>query len=46
MRDSIMRSVHPRWLAAAAIVVAGHVVLMARVDVKVEYDKKFDFKPI
>jgi hypothetical protein len=44
-----MRSVHPKlltWLAAAAIVAAGHVVLMARVDVKVEYDKKFDFKPV
>jgi hypothetical protein len=49
MRDSMMPSVHPKlltWLAATAIVMAGHVVLMARVDVRVEYDKKFDFKPM
>src|SRR5215216_3780864 len=44
-----MRSAHPKlltWLAAAAVVLAGHVALIARVDVRVEYDKKFDFKPI
>jgi hypothetical protein len=44
-----MRSVHPKrltWFAAAAIVAAGHIALIARVDVRVEYDKKFDFTPV
>ena len=44
-----MCNVHPKlagYFAAAAIVVAAHAVLVARVDVRVEYDKKFDFKPI
>jgi hypothetical protein len=44
-----MRNLHSKLLvcfAAASIVAAAHAVLVARVDVRVEYDKKFDFKPI
>ena len=33
-------------LVAGGIGVAAHAVLFARVDVKVEFDKKFDFKPV
>jgi hypothetical protein len=42
-----MRNLHPKLIVClGAIVLAAHVVLLARVDVKVEYDKKFDFKPV
>ena len=33
------------WLAAAALAAGLPTVLMARVKVEVNYDKKFDFKP-
>jgi len=42
-----MRNLHPKLLVClGAILLAAPVVLVARVDVKVEYDKKFDFKPV
>ena len=42
-----MRNLHPKLMVClGAIVLAAQVVLIARVDVKVEYDKKFDFKPV
>ena len=42
-----MRNLHPKLMVClGAIVLAAQVVLVARVDVKVEYDKKFDFKPV
>jgi hypothetical protein len=42
-----MRNLQPKLLAClGAIVLVAHAVLVARVDVKVEYDKKFDFKAI
>jgi hypothetical protein len=42
-----MRNLHPKLIAClGATVLAASVVLVARVDVRVEYDKKFDFKPV
>jgi hypothetical protein len=42
-----MRNLHPNLIVClGAILLATHVVVVARVDVKVEYDKKFDFKPV
>ena len=40
------RSKAARAIAVAAFAVAAHSVLMARVDVRVEFDKTFDFKPM
>lgn len=34
------------WLVATGIALVAHTALNARVDVKVEFDKKFDFKPV
>jgi hypothetical protein len=36
----------PAWLVAVGIIVAACAVTTAWVDVRVEYDKKFDFKPM
>src|SRR5262245_37384333 len=36
----------PAWLLAAVLIVAAHAVITAWVDVRAEYDKKFDFKPM
>ena len=44
-----MRTTSPRltiWLAAAALAAGPPAVLLARVKVHVNYDKKFDFKPV
>ena len=44
-----MRTTSPRltiWLAAAALAAGLPTVLLARVKVHVNYDKKFDFKPV
>lgn len=44
MREIRMKK--PIWLLATAVTLAAHTALTARVDVKVEFDKAFDFKPI
>ena len=36
----------PVWIVAAGIILAAHVGITAWVDVRAEYDKKFDFKPM
>ena len=36
----------PIWLLTAAAALAAHTALGARVDVKVEFDKAFDFRPV
>jgi hypothetical protein len=41
-----MRNLHPNLMVCLGAIVLAPVVLVARVDVKVEYDKKFDFKPV
>ena len=44
-----MRTTSPRltiWLAAAALAAGPPAVLLARVKVHINFDKKFDFKPV
>ena len=44
-----MRTTSPRltiWLAAAALAAGPPAVLLARVKVQINFDKKFDFKPV
>ena len=41
-----MRTSHQKWIVAAALVAALPIAISARVKVTVNFDKKFDFKPV